>query len=65
MNYVKLLDICYRIEVNVTTEMAEAVEKATRDQIDSSLWFRYRAGRVTASIMKAVCHRIPLTPLRV
>ena len=36
-----------------------AVEKATRDQIDSSLWFKYRAGRVTASKMKAVCHTNP------
>ena len=35
--------------------MVEAVEKETRDQSHSKLWYRYRAGRVTASKMKAIC----------
>ncbi len=62
MDYVKLLDTCCSTEVNVTTEMAEAVEKATRDQSGSSLWFKYRAGRITASRMKATCHSDPINP---
>ena len=28
----------------------------TRDQSKSNLWFTYRAGRITASRMKSVCH---------
>ena len=36
--------------------MAQAVEKETRKQSKTALWFKYRAGRVTASRMKAVCH---------
>ena len=62
MNYVKLLDICYGIEVNITTEMVEAVENATRVQSGSSLWFKYRAGKVTAAKMKAVCHTNSINP---
>ena len=35
--------------------MVLTVEKETRLQSSSKLWFRYRAGRVTASLIKAVC----------
>ncbi len=35
--------------------MAHSVEKETTLQSNSKLWFMYRAGRVTASRMKAVC----------
>ena len=35
--------------------MAGLVEKAIRSQSQSKLWFKYRAGRITASRMKAVC----------
>lgn len=62
MDYVTLLDSCCGTKVSVTTEMAEAVEKATRDQSGSSLWLKYRAGRVTASRMKAACHTDPTNP---
>ncbi len=33
----------------------KAVEMKTRDQSNSRLWFRMRAGRITASKFKAVC----------
>ena len=42
--------------------MAVAVENETRSQANSKLWFRYRAGRVTASRMKAVCHMDATNP---
>ena len=42
-------------QLYLTTEMVEAVEKETRLQSHSKLWYKFRAGRVTASKMKAVC----------
>ena len=36
--------------------MAKQVELETRQQYYSNLWFKYRAGRVTASNMKAAYH---------
>lgn len=32
-----------------------AVEEATKQQAASALWFKFRAGRITASIAHAVC----------
>ena len=40
----------------ITEEMAVLVELETRDQSNCKLWFTYRAGRITASRMKSVCH---------
>ena len=53
MEYHKLLEACQLVSLNVTREMTNSVEEATRNQ---SKWFKYRAGRITASRMKAVCH---------
>jgi hypothetical protein len=65
-NYENLLRIstvkidCY----NVTHDQRKTVEKKTRDQADSRLWFRHRTGRVTASRFKAACHTNKETPSR-
>ena len=48
--------MCKSASVEVTEEMAKLVEKATRSQSQSKLWFKYRAGRITVSRMKEVCH---------
>ena len=40
----------------VTDDMAQAVEMETIKQSKTPLWFKYKAGRVTVSLMKAVCH---------
>lgn len=56
LSYPRLLQVCESIEIELTCEMAQSVEKATQSQSSSKLWFTYRAGRVTASRMKAVCH---------
>ena len=56
LSYPSLLQVCQSIEIELTSEMAQSVEKATRSQSNSKLWFSYRAGRVTASRMRAVCH---------
>ena len=56
--YHDLLNVCEKVfvEVTITNDMAKAVESETRQQHKTNLWFKYRAGRVTASRMKAVCH---------
>lgn len=48
MDYHRLLEVWESAEIK---ETAAAVERETRRQAYSKLWFKYRAGR-----MKAVCH---------
>ena len=48
--------------MDVTQNMAVTVEKASREQYKTRMWFNYRAGRITASKMKAVCHTNPANP---
>jgi len=64
LEYNKLLEVCETVceSLTVTNEMAEFVEKETRAQSKSKLWFKHRAGRITASHMKAVCHTDPTNP---
>ena len=38
-----------------SAEQAKAVELATHEQSNSKLWYRFRAGRITASKMKTAC----------
>ena len=58
MEYHNLLTECKLVSesIDITAESADSIEKATRDQSNSNLWFKYRAGRITSSRMKAVCH---------
>uniref|UniRef100_A0A1X7SP42 PHD-type domain-containing protein n=1 Tax=Amphimedon queenslandica TaxID=400682 RepID=A0A1X7SP42_AMPQE len=56
--YIQLLNHCDTVFRNysITAEMAQNVEKQTRGQSHSRIWFQQRAGRVTASKLKAaVC----------
>ena len=48
-----LLAKCEEIYSTVTSEEASAIEENTRGQNTSKLWFQQRAGRVTASRLKA------------
>lgn len=43
------------IHISVTQEERDNVEKLTRDQSSTSMWFKYRAGRITASQFKSAC----------
>ena len=52
------------VDVAVTLEVA-AVEKETKKQNCSNVWFMFRAGRVTASKLHAVCKTDPAQPSRV
>ena len=56
LNYPDLLNACEKVSIEITDDVSQAVEKETRKQSKTPLWFKYRAGRVTASRMKAVCH---------
>ena len=62
MKFHELLKECESVSLNITDKMAQNVEAATRDQSKSKLWYKYRAGRITASRMKAVCHTNPSKP---
>ncbi|XP_064479141.1 uncharacterized protein LOC135392355 [Ornithodoros turicata] len=42
-------------ELVITEDMAEHVEATTRLQSRCPKWYAYRAGRITASVMKSVC----------
>ena len=59
LNYAELLDKSKQVEISVTEKQAKAVEMATREQSGSKVWFRFRAGRITASKMKPVCATNP------
>ena len=56
LNYDELLKQCESVVVDITQEMADAVEQETRAQSHSKFWFKQRAGRVTASEIKVGCH---------
>ena len=62
MDYDDLLTECKLVSVDITAQSADAIEKATLDQSSSKLWFKYRAGRITASRMKSVCHTNAVKP---
>ena len=57
-----LLQLPEDTEVVVTLDQSKAVEEETRTQANSRLWFRMRAGRITASKLKAVCSTDPAMP---
>lgn len=62
MDYIALLSACETFEISITDEMAQAVERETRAQSNSKLWFTFRAGRITASRMKSACCTDPANP---
>jgi len=69
LKYPDLLEACKNVSIVLTDDMAQAVEKETRKQSKTPLWFKYRAGRgnycischtdVTnpaQSLMKSICY---------
>ena len=47
------------MKVEVSVEQAKQVEFATRTQSKSKLWYRFRAGRISASKAKSACNTDP------
>jgi len=56
LNYLELLNACDSISLSITDEESQAIERATQKQAESKVWFSQRAGRITASRLKAACH---------
>lgn len=58
LSYSDLLEVCEHVyeELKITDEQSRNIEASTRDQAQSKTWFRFRAGRVTASKFKAAVH---------
>ena len=59
-----LLQLANQTNVCLTAHQAKAVESKTRDQAKSRIWFRMRAGRITASKFncKSACWTDPANP---
>ena len=57
LEYHDLFDVCQSTSeaLTISEGMAEQVELQTRQQAKSNLWYKFRAGRITVSNMKAVC----------
>ncbi|XP_078274556.1 uncharacterized protein LOC144604216 [Rhinoraja longicauda] len=53
--YADLLKRCENIDYFVIEERPKNVEAHTRQRAKSNIWFRYRAGRITASKLKSAC----------
>ncbi|XP_062591049.1 uncharacterized protein LOC134252559 [Saccostrea cucullata] len=58
----EIMEVCEKVQVTVTKEEADSVEKATKQQATTKLWNRFRSGRITASRMYAACHSNPASP---
>lgn len=62
VGYSGLLQLAKNTEISITSEQIKAVEVKTRHQTESRLWFRMRAGRITASKFKSTCSTDPAAP---
>ena len=57
----ELLALSKTTILKMIVEMSLSIEKGNKV---TRLWFTFTAGRVTASIMKSVCHANPANPLQ-
>jgi len=60
--YTELLEVCDELQLSVPPQEVQNIELYTREQAKSPAWFKQRAGRITASKMKAVCATDPSHP---
>ena len=58
VSYPELMNECDDVfhNLEITCQQAENLEKATRGQSKTKLWFHHRAGRLTASNFKGTTH---------
>ena len=61
-SYGELLKVAEQFTLAITPIQAHTVESKTRLQSKSSLWFRMRCGRITASKFKSAAHTDPASP---
>ena len=62
LTYEDLMKKCEQTNISVSDPEIKFLESQTKKQSDSSFWFKYRIGRVTASNFYAVCHTNPEKP---
>lgn len=62
MQYNELLEICAKVDIEITPEQVKIIEEDTRKQSSCNAFFRHRAGRIGASISKQVCQTNPAQP---
>lgn len=55
LSYMELMKISKSIDLTITREQKNLIEKCTRNQAENQLWYMQRAGRITASRFRAVC----------
>ena len=53
--YNELLEICAKVDIEITPEQVKIIEEDTRKQSSCNAFFRHRAGRIGASISKQAC----------
>jgi len=61
--YKELLEVGEGVVFELCAEQIYEIDQHTRAQQGCDLWFKHRAGHITASKMKAACHSDPATPL--
>ena len=64
MSYFELLNESKKVfnSLTVTIEQTKRLELVTRQQSKASIWYEYKAGRVTASKKKSAAHTNPAKP---
>ena len=63
LNYIELLEKVENVcREPVSEEQVSRLEELTRGQAKNRQWFKYRAGRITASQLHQVCHTNPHQP---
>ena len=60
--YDELIKACYEVNISVTAQEIDIIEKDTINQAKVSGFFRHRTGRIGASISKAASHTDPALP---
>ncbi|KAL3874727.1 hypothetical protein ACJMK2_037699 [Sinanodonta woodiana] len=62
MSLEELLDYCSKLDISITNEQVNAVEKETHLQNKCKLWHHVREGRITSTTLHSVCHTNPKAP---
>ncbi|XP_078658592.1 uncharacterized protein LOC144903975 [Branchiostoma floridae x Branchiostoma belcheri] len=61
-SYSDLCEKCCELNLSLTPDEIQAIEENTRQQSHSTVWYKQRAGRITASNLKSACHTDPDKP---